>query len=49
MLLLTYFVHFSQVIFEAVVGTSYQGDIAIDDISFTETCIVGGTIPGKQC
>ena len=40
-------VWFHQVIFEAVVGTSYQGDIAIDDISFTPQCLVGGTIPGK--
>lgn len=36
-----------QVVFEAVVGTSYQGDIAIDDISFTSQCVVGGTIPGE--
>ena len=40
-------VWFHQVIFEAVVGTSYRGDIAIDDISFTPQCLVGGTTPGK--
>ena len=35
-----------QVIFEGVAGTSYKGDIAIDDVSFSPECVVGGTIPG---
>ena len=35
-----------QVVIAGVAGTSYQGDIAIDDVSFSSDCVVGGTIPG---
>ena len=31
-------IHFSQIVFEAVRGNGYQGDIAIDDVSVTATC-----------
>ena len=32
-----------QLVIEGVVGTSYRGDIAIDDISLTPGCIVDST------
>lgn len=31
-----------QVVLEAVVGDGYQGDIAIDDVTFTPDCIPTG-------
>ncbi|XP_014680988.1 PREDICTED: MAM and LDL-receptor class A domain-containing protein 2-like [Priapulus caudatus] len=36
-----------QVVIEGLMGPSYQGDIAVDDISFTPACIVipGATVP----
>lgn len=32
-----------QIVIEATVGASYQGDIAIDDLSFTPGCIIEAT------
>ena len=34
-----------QVIFEAVKGDNYQGDISIDDVSFTPYCKYGNPLP----
>lgn len=33
-----------QVVIEAVVGDGYQGDIAIDDVTFTPDCMPTGII-----
>jgi hypothetical protein len=32
-----------QIVIEGTVGASYQGDIAIDDLSFTPGCIIDST------
>ncbi|RDD40325.1 MAM and LDL-receptor class A domain-containing protein 2 [Trichoplax sp. H2] len=36
-----------QVVITGKVGPSFQGDIAIDDISFTPGCKFGGVLPGQ--
>ena len=40
---ITYFHTFLQIIFEGITGTSFTGDIAIDEVNVTE-----GKCPGKH-
>ena len=42
-LLINLCIGFSQIVFEATVGASYDGDIAIDDVFVTS-----GVCPSKQ-
>ncbi|XP_070565439.1 MAM and LDL-receptor class A domain-containing protein 1-like [Ptychodera flava] len=36
-----------EIVVEGVRGDGHKGDISIDDVSFTDTCLLGGSIPGK--
>ncbi|XP_033104873.1 MAM and LDL-receptor class A domain-containing protein 2-like [Anneissia japonica] len=36
-----------EIVLEGVKGSGNQGDIAIDDVSFTTDCITGGEVPGS--
>ncbi|XP_077978888.1 MAM and LDL-receptor class A domain-containing protein 1-like [Glandiceps talaboti] len=37
-----------KIVLEGMVGSSYRGDIAIDDIIFSKECIAGGKLPGED-
>ncbi|XP_077978883.1 MAM and LDL-receptor class A domain-containing protein 2-like [Glandiceps talaboti] len=37
-----------KIVIEGEVGSGYYGDIAVDDVTFTEGCIVGGHLPGED-
>ncbi|XP_077978879.1 MAM and LDL-receptor class A domain-containing protein 1-like [Glandiceps talaboti] len=37
-----------KIVIEAMVGSSYLGDIAIDDLTFSDGCMKGGKVPGED-
>ncbi|XP_070565018.1 MAM and LDL-receptor class A domain-containing protein 1-like isoform X2 [Ptychodera flava] len=37
-----------KVVIEGMVGSSFRGDIAIDDVTFNDQCLAGGSIPGED-
>ncbi|XP_070550808.1 MAM and LDL-receptor class A domain-containing protein 1-like [Ptychodera flava] len=37
-----------KIVIEGMVGNGYYGDIAIDDVTFSDGCIEGGQIPGED-
>ncbi|XP_077868508.1 MAM and LDL-receptor class A domain-containing protein 1-like [Saccoglossus kowalevskii] len=37
-----------KIVLEAMIGSHYAGDIAVDDVSFSGECIGGGSIPGEM-
>ncbi|XP_070565015.1 MAM and LDL-receptor class A domain-containing protein 1-like [Ptychodera flava] len=37
-----------KIVIEGMVGNGYLGDIAIDDVTFSDGCIAGGQIPGED-